>query len=361
MALALELAARGLGAVEPNPTVGAVIVRGGQELGRGWHGRFGGPHAEREALADAERAGRDVAGATMYVTLEPCSHHGKTPPCTDALIEAGIARVVVAMIDPDEQVAGRGAARLREAGIDVEVGLCEARARRLLGPYVKLRTRGRPWVICKWAQTGDGYLALPPGAGRWVSGEASRRKVHVLRGYCDGICVGVGTVLADDPLLTRRGGAGRQPTRIVLDSTLRTPPDCRLLASASAEAPVIVATTSGGPSGAPDRGAALRRAGAELLELPGCAEGVDVPALLEELGRRRWTRLLVEGGANVLGSVIGSGLADELWAFVAPATVANPPAELPRFDLAELRERLPLPPPIEERFGPDVLLRFVLT
>ena len=343
--------------------VGAVIVRDGREVARGWHGRFGGPHAEREALAAAKAAGRDVRGAAMYVTLEPCSHHGKTPPCTDALIEAGIARVVVAMVDPDEQVAGRGIRRLREAGVEVDVGLCEARARELLGPYIKLRTARRPWVICKWAQTADGYLALPAGQGRWVSGPESRRRAHELRSFCDGVCVGSGTVLADDPLLTNRSSSGRQPTRMVLDGRLRTPPDCRLIATAGEAQPVIVVTTSA--SAAADRARAdqLRRGGAELLELPAApgASGVDLPALLDELGRRQWTRLLVEGGGELLRSVVESHLADELWVFVAPRRVAGGAEGLPRLDIADLRESLNLPPASEGELGEDTLLRFRLT
>jgi len=363
MLLALELAGRGLGSVEPNPMVGAVIVREGAVIARGWHKRFGGPHAEREALAAAKAAGRGVRGATMYVTLEPCCHHGKTPPCTDALIEAGIARVVVAMIDPDEQVAGRGVRRLREAGVEVEVGLCEARARELLGPYIKLRTARRPWVICKWAQTADGYLALPEGQGRWISTAASRRKVHELRSHCDGVCVGSGTVLADDPLLTNRSGAGRQPARVVLDGRLRTPPDCRLIATAGEARPVIVATTSASAAAGRARADQLRRGGAEILELPAgpAGRGVDFPALLDELGRRQWTRLLVEGGAELLRRVVGSRLADELWVFVSPRRVAPGAEGLPRWDVADLPKRLDLPWPTEEALGEDTLLRFRLT
>ena len=360
MRRALELAARGLGSVEPNPMVGAVIVRDGQEIAAGWHRRFGGPHAEREALAAAREAGRDVHGATMYVTLEPCCHHGKTPPCTEAILQAGIARVVVAMTDPDERVAGRGLALLVEAGLAVEVGVCEAEARELLAAYVKLRTLARPWVVCKWAQTADGFLALPAGQGRWVSGEASRLRVHELRGICDGLCAGSGTVLADDPLLTNRSGRGRHPARVVLDGRLRTPPDSQVIVTARAELPVLVATTARAIAGEPARAESLRRAGVELLDLPAGpgGRGVDLPALLDELGRRRWTRVLIEGGAAVLRSVLEAGLADELWVFVSPRR-AGPNAEgLPRLDIAEFRERLVLSGVAEERLGPDVLLRF---
>ena len=363
MSRALALAARGLGLVEPNPMVGAVIVRAGRELACGWHGRFGGPHAEVEALAAASQAGTDVRGATMYVTLEPCSHHGKTPPCTDALIAAGIARVVAAMADPDPRVCGRGLRRLREAGVDVEVGLCEAAARELLAAYVKLRTLVRPWVICKWAQTADGCLALPPGEGRWVTGEASRRRVHELRSWCDGVCVGIGTLLADDPLLTNRSGAGRRPARVVLDATLRTPPDCRLVRTASDVEPVVVATTHRAAAERDEAADALRRAGVELIELPAAADGrgVDIAALLDELGRRQWTRLLVEGGAAVLRSVVLGGLADELWAFTAARHVGAAARHLPRFDVAQLEGDIALGEPTVERLGEDVLHRYTLS
>jgi len=362
MRRALELAARGQGRVEPNPPVGAVIVRGGEDVAAGWHGRFGGPHAEREALAAARRLGRDVAGATMYVTLEPCCHHGKTPPCTEAILDAGIARVVVAIVDPDERVAGRGIARLREAGVAVEVGTCEAEARALLAPYIKLRTRARPWVIGKWAQTADGYLALPPGEGRWISCEASRRRAHELRGLCDGICVGSGTLLADDPLLTNRSGVGRQPVRVVLDGRLRTPADCRLVRSADAAQPVIVATTKQALAARPAAAETLRRAGVEVLALPAGenGRGVAVPALLDELGRRQWTRLLIEGGAIVLRGVLDAGLADELWVFLAPRRLGPGRGDLAFLNLRDVEDRHRSWRGSQERCGQDTLRR-VLT
>jgi diaminohydroxyphosphoribosylaminopyrimidine deaminase/5-amino-6-(5-phosphoribosylamino)uracil reductase len=339
--------------------VGAVIVRDGREIASAWHRRFGGPHAEVAALAAARQARADCRGATLYVTLEPCCHHGKTPPCTEALIEAGIARVVAAMVDPDEHVSGRGIRRLREAGIEVEVGLCRAEALRLLAPYVKLRTAGRPWVICKWAQTADGWLSLPAGAGRWISGEPARQRAHELRSYCDGVCVGIGTLLADDPLLTNRSGSGRQPVRLVLDSRLRTPPDCRMIRTAGEGAAAVVATTAQAAAERPERAQALRRAGAEVLELAASADGVDFAGLLDELGRRQWTRLLVEGGAALLRHVIDSRLADELWVFVAPRRLGAA-EKLPRLDIAELRRRLRLEQPQEESVGPDRLLRLRL-
>ncbi|MCJ7543618.1 MAG: bifunctional diaminohydroxyphosphoribosylaminopyrimidine deaminase/5-amino-6-(5-phosphoribosylamino)uracil reductase RibD [Phycisphaerae bacterium] len=297
MTLALELAGRGRGAVEPNPMVGAVLARGQEELARGWHQRFGSPHAEVEALSSAAAAGVDSRGATMYVTLEPCCHHGKTPPCTEALIAAGLARVVVAIEDVDSHVAGRGIAALRAAGIEVAIGVCRDQTRRLLAPYIKLRTAHRPWVLCKWAQTAEGFLALPAGQGRWISSPASRQHGHRLRGLCQGVCVGVGTVLADDPLLTNRSGAGRAPLRIVLDATLRMPPACRLVATAS-QSPVLVATTPAAIAAQERVAQELTRAGVEVLALPPAAGSADRPrvdpgALLDELGRREHTYLLV--------------------------------------------------------------------
>jgi diaminohydroxyphosphoribosylaminopyrimidine deaminase/5-amino-6-(5-phosphoribosylamino)uracil reductase len=364
MSLALELAESGRGYVEPNPMVGAVIARDGLELSRGWHRAFGGPHAEVEAISAARAKGADVRGSTMYVTLEPCCHFGKTPPCTQAVIAAGIARLVAAMKDPDARVAGNGLAALRRAGIEVVEGVCELQARRLLAAYCKLRTTGQPWVTCKWAQTPSGLIALPPGAGRWISSQESRDYVHQLRGWHQGVCVGIGTVLADDPLLTNRSGAGRQPTRIVLDSSLRTPPDSRLIRTAR-ESAVIVATVAGAGARA-DR---LRRSGAEILELPSArgkvggeaASGVDLPALLEELGRRQFTRLLVEGGAKVLEAFTHSRLADELLVFVCPPAPQLDPAGLPRFDITALEKALGLPSPQKKTIGPDTLLRYVLS
>ncbi len=372
MQIALTCAAAGRGAVEPNPMVGAVIVREGEEIARGHHEQFGGPHAERVALTAAGEAGQDVRGATMYVTLEPCCHHGKTPPCTDAIIQAGISRVVVAMLDPDENVAGGGVGQLRLAGIDVTVGVCAEDVRHLLGPYIKLRTQGRPWVICKWAQTADGYLALPAGVGRWVSCAESRHDVHRLRGLCDGILVGVNTVLADDPLLTCRadpqnGNHVRQPVRVVLDSHLRTPPDSQLARTADLS-PVIIATTPAAMDLAEQRAIELSAKSVVILPIAEEAGRVAIPALLDELGSRQWTHLLVEGGPTVLDSVVRAGLADELMVYVSPQRVAgqdNLAAEdasaLPRYDIATVAQVGWLAPARREQFGDDTLLHYRIT
>jgi diaminohydroxyphosphoribosylaminopyrimidine deaminase/5-amino-6-(5-phosphoribosylamino)uracil reductase len=354
MRRALELARRGLGAVEPNPPVGAVLTAGGEEIACGWHHRFGGPHAEIEALRAAEQAGRDPRGATLYVTLEPCSHHGKTPPCTEAIVSAGVARVVAAMADPDPNVSGRGLDALRAAGVTVTVGVCREEAEELLAAYVKTRTLHRPWVICKWAQTTDGYLAVPDG--RWVSGAASRAEAHRLRGLCDGVLVGVGTVLADDPLLTNRSGRGRRPARVVLDAELRTPLESQLVQTAG-ETPVIVAATRRGLEQQEAAARALREHGVQVLPLSG--EGtVELEPLLDELGLRRWTRLLVEGGAKVLESFLSQALADEVLAFVAPRELGEEGKGLPKLDVADTRTRFDLEACGREAFGKDTLLRF---
>jgi diaminohydroxyphosphoribosylaminopyrimidine deaminase/5-amino-6-(5-phosphoribosylamino)uracil reductase len=321
MRRALELAGRGRGYVEPNPLVGAVVERDGHVVGEGWHERYGGPHAEVHALAAAGEAARS---ATLYVSLEPCCHQGKMPPCTDAVLRAGIRRVVAAMEDPFPAVAGQGAARLRAAGVEVEVGLCEAEARRLNAPYLKLLSSGRPWVHAKWAMTLDGKIATRTRDSRWISGKPSRHWVHELRGRVDAIVVGIGTVLADDPLLTARPPGPRTAARVVLDSHCRTPATSQLAVTAR-EVPTIIV----GAAVPPGRAAELRALGCEVLTLPGVDGRVDVGALLEELGRRRMTNVLVEGGAGVLGSLLDAGAIDEVHVFVAPSLAGGANALTP--------------------------------
>lgn len=326
MRRALELGAGGRGRVEPNPMVGAVLVRDGRVIGEGRHRRYGGPHAEVEALRACTE---DPRGATLYVTLEPCCHHGKTPPCTDAVIAAGVARVIYAVTDPFPKVAGGGRAALRAAGIEVRNGLLWEDAVRLNAAYFKLLATGRPYVIAKWAMTLDGKLAAASGDSKWISGEASRRRVHELRDRVDAVLIGVGTALADDPLLTARIPDGRHPRRIVLDSALRLPAESQLVRTAR-EVPLTVVCRSPAPE---PKAAALRAAGAEVLELPGVRPG-STPArgeggtpawdaLLAELGRRRITNLLVEGGPAVLTSLLEAGLADEAQVFVATKIIGG--------------------------------------
>jgi diaminohydroxyphosphoribosylaminopyrimidine deaminase/5-amino-6-(5-phosphoribosylamino)uracil reductase len=323
MRRALDLAERGRGYVEPNPLVGAVVVRDGQIVGEGWHEKFGYAHAEVNALAVAGDATR---GATLYVTLEPCCHHGKTPPCTDAILRAGVARVIAAIADPFPQVAGQGAALLRAAGVPVELGLCANLARRQNTPYLKLVTAGRPYVHAKWAMTLDGKIATRIGESQWISGEASRSIVHSLRGRMDGILVGIGTALADNPALTARPHGRRTATRVVLDSRARLPLESTLAATAR-EVPTIVVTTTAAP---PRSVEALHRLECEVFTVRADAEGRPaLMPLLEELGRRRWTNLLVEGGSAVLGSLLDARLIDEVHVFLAPKLMGGEAALTP--------------------------------
>ena len=322
MHYALALARRGQGWVEPNPLVGCVIVQDEQIIGEGRHQRFGGPHAEVEAIKAAGEAAR---GGTMYVTLEPCCHQGKTPPCTAAIIDAGIARVVVALPDPFPQVDGGGLRILREAGIDVEVGLLEQPARQLNAAYLKLVQTGRPWVIAKWAMTIDGKLATAASDSQWISNEASRRIVHQLRGRVDAIVVGSGTVAADDPLLTARPPGPRTATRIVLDSNASLASDSQLVQTA-ADAPVLVAAGSSASEGDVQR---LTQLGCEVLKLDANNRSESLAALLDKLGARRMTNVLVEGGATVLGAFHDAGAIDEVHAFIAPRIIGGAAAPSP--------------------------------
>jgi diaminohydroxyphosphoribosylaminopyrimidine deaminase / 5-amino-6-(5-phosphoribosylamino)uracil reductase len=310
MRLALLEAAKGLGSVEPNPMVGAVVVRDNQLVGAGYHKRFGGPHAEVNALNDA---GERARGATLYVTLEPCCHFGKTPPCTDAILAAGIARVVVAMRDPFAKVDGRGLSALGARGLQVETG-CEAVAARVLNaPYLKRVITGMPFVTAKWAMTLDGKTAAGSGDSRWISSDQSRTLVHELRGRMDAIVVGIATVESDDPLLTARPPGPRTPARVVLDSAGRLPLSSRL-AQTARDVLVIVATTERADLLKRDQ---LSELGCEVVSFPGCRR-VPVGPLLDELGRRGMTNVLVEGGGQVLGSFLDEGQVDAVDVFIAP-------------------------------------------
>ncbi len=324
MRRALELAQRGLGRVEPNPLVGAVIVNDQLEvLGEGWHQQFGGPHAEVHAL---EAAGEAARGATLFVTLEPCCHFGKTPPCSQAVIAAGIRKVIIGTTDPNPQVAEQGIAELRAAGIEFEVDFLKSNADALIAPFRRLMHDGRPWVIGKWAMTLDGKIASRSGSSQWISGEGSRKLVHELRGRVDAILVGSGTAMTDDPLLTARPPGPRTATRIVVDSHAKLPVGCQLLTTRD-QAPVLIAVIN---AAAADRVAALQQAGAEVMSLPADKAGrVSLPALLQELGRRRMTNVLVEGGGSLLGSLFDQNLLDEVYAFIAPKLIGGQQAPSP--------------------------------
>jgi len=318
MQAALALARRGLGNTWPNPAVGCVIVRDGRVVGRGWTQPGGRPHAETEAL---RRAGALARGATAYVTLEPCSHHGRTPPCCDALIAAGIARVVCALRDPDPRVDGRGFARLRNAGIEVLEGLLEAEAREGNAGFIRRIRQGRPLVTLKLATTLDGRIATATGESRWITGPEARREAHAMRARHDAILVGSGTAVADDPDLTTRlsGAAPVKSLRVIADARLRTPPTARVFATAR-EHPTLLATAPGHP---PARLAPYLETGAEVATVTRGHEGLKMASLLGALAQRGVTRLLAEGGAGIAAALLREGLVDRLAWFHAPAVMGG--------------------------------------
>lgn len=319
MAAALDLARRGLGRVWPNPAVGCVLVRQGRVVARGWTQPGGRPHAEAEAL---RRAGAGARGATAYVTLEPCSHHGRTPPCADALIAAGIARAVVAMEDPDPRVSGAGLARLREAGIKLDLGLGESEAGEInAGFFLRIRER-RPLITLKLAMTLDGRIATRTGESRWITGEAARARAHLLRARHDAVMVGSGTVLADDPLLNvRLPGLGRQsPLRIVLDGRMRLPLTSALVAGAR-QMPTWLVALGGGDR---HRRHAYEDSGVEVIEVPASGEGViDLKPMLQILAEKGLTRILAEGGARLAAALLREHLVDRLAIFRAPSLIGG--------------------------------------
>lgn len=314
---AVQLARRGEGFVEPNPMVGCVLVRDGRVIGEGYHRRFGGPHAEVEALRHCTQSPR---GATAYVSLEPCCHYDKTPPCTDALIAAGVARVVAPLMDADPRVAGGGFEVLRKAGIQVDVGALAAEAADVNAPFIKLVREHRPWVILKWAQSLDGKIATRTGDSKWITDETCRAHAHRTRGRVDAILVGVGTVLTDDPALTCRVGRPRRiATRIVLDTHLRTPLRAQVVHSARTT-PTWVFHASDAP---PRRARALQQAGCVLHRVKATRTGLSLPAILDVLGGRRMTNVLVEGGGRVLGQFFDQRLADEFYIYVAAVLIGG--------------------------------------
>jgi diaminohydroxyphosphoribosylaminopyrimidine deaminase/5-amino-6-(5-phosphoribosylamino)uracil reductase len=326
MARALRLAERGLNTTTPNPRVGCVLVRDGQVVGEGWHERAGEPHAEAHAL---RAAGERARGAVAYVSLEPCSHHGRTPPCCDALIEAGVARVVAAMEDPNPRVAGEGLARLRSAGIEVACGLMEPAARELNIGFVSRMRRGRPWLRLKAAASLDGKTALENGVSQWITGPDARRDAHAWRARCCAVLTGIGTVRDDDPRLTVRDVAcERQPLRVIVDSRLETPPNARILEGGNVL--IAAAVDDAGRAGA------LRESGAEIVLLPNPAGKVDLAALMQELGRRGVSELLAEAGFKLNGSLLREGLVDEFLLYLAPSLIGDAARGL--FDLPGLTD-----------------------
>ncbi len=359
MRRALDLARRGQGRVEPNPMVGCVLVQGGRMIAEGYHRRFGGPHAEVEAL---RRVDGTVRNLTAYVTLEPCSHFGKTPPCADALIRAGVRRVAVAMKDPFPEVAGRGIRRLRRAGIRVDVGLCRAEAALLNTPYLTLLTRQRPYVILKWAQSLDGRIATSTGDSRWISCAAARRIVHRLRARVDAILVGIGTVLADDPQLTARDvPLRRTAARLVLDTRLRLDPKSKL-ATTARQAPVVVFTSSPALRTRRTRARQLCEQGVTIRTCPLRNGSLSLPAVLQHLAAERLTNLLVEGGGRLLTAFLEAKLVDEVYAFVAPKLIGGASAATPFGGLGArtVSEAITAASARWSRVGPDALCRLRL-
>ena len=324
MARALQLAERGMWTTTPNPRVGCVLTRDGEVIGEGWHEKAGEPHAEVNAL---RAAGERVRGATAYVTLEPCSHHGRTPPCAEALVAAGVSRVVAAMSDPNPLVAGKGLAMLRAAGIEATSGLLENEARELNIGFVSRMTRGRPWLRLKAAASLDGKTALNNGVSQWITGPDARRDGHRWRARACAVLTGIGTVRDDDPqLLVRDVETTRQPLRVVVDSRLETPLSARILQGG----PVLVAVAVDDEK----RANLLRAAGAEVLLLPNAAGKVELKDLLEELGRRGINEVHAEAGFKLNGSLLREGLVDELLLYLAPCLIGHDASGL--FNLPEL-------------------------
>jgi diaminohydroxyphosphoribosylaminopyrimidine deaminase / 5-amino-6-(5-phosphoribosylamino)uracil reductase len=314
MARALQLAARGMFTTSPNPRVGCVLVQDGRVVGEGWHERAGGPHAEIVALG---QAGKSAQGATCYVTLEPCCHQGRTPPCTKALLKAGVGRVVASMLDPNPLVAGRGAAELSAGGISVLSGLLQVQALALNTGYVKRMRTGRPFVRCKLAMSLDGRTAMASGESQWITQQDARRDVQRLRARSSAILTGIGTVLTDDPAFTVRDvGVESQPARVVVDPHLSMPESARIL---SAPGRTVVATATRDE----DLAERLSRIGAEVVHIPGQGDAVDLAALLDYLGHQQANEVLLETGATLSGAMLRAGLIDEVVLYMAPILMGD--------------------------------------
>lgn len=355
MQRALEIAPRGIGRVEPNPAVGAVIVdHENRFIAEGFHQRFGDAHAEVNAIV---AAGGRTHGATLFVTLEPCSHHGKTPPCADAVIAAGFQRVVIGCQDPAPHVAGQGIARLRDAGLKVEVGVCEADAQALIAPFRKLMNDKLPWVHAKWAMTLDGKIASHTGHSKWISGEQSRAEVHRLRGRMDAIITGAGTVRADDPLLTARPPGPRTALRVVVDSCGSSiSAETRLLQTIG-DAPLLISVTEDHAES--DHMRSLAASGVEVHGAQGAGRSERVADLLLELGRRGCTNVLLESGAGLMGAFFDGDLVDEVHVFVAPKIVGGQTALSPvgGEGCPQIPAAASLTSVSIESFGADTLIR----
>lgn len=346
MGRALQLAREALGATAPNPAVGAVLVRDGMVIGEGWTRPAGGPHAEVVALADARAQGNDPSGATLYVTLEPCCHHGRTPPCTDALLAAGVARVVAGMEDPTPPMQGNGLRILREAGVEVRLGVRSRACADIVRGFTRTASHGLPMVTAKAAVSLDGHIATATGESQWITGPEARAHGHGLRAEHDAILVGSGTVAADDPALTCRTREGADPVPVVLDSDLRTPPSAALLRS-SRRAVIVCA-----------HDARERALDADIVRVARTPDGVDVEAALRALASRGLHRVLVEGGGRVHRSLFDRGLVDWLYLYVSGVVLPGGRPWLAGSPVTSLSVALRLGDPQLERLGDDVLLRW---
>ncbi|MGV6801289.1 MAG: bifunctional diaminohydroxyphosphoribosylaminopyrimidine deaminase/5-amino-6-(5-phosphoribosylamino)uracil reductase RibD [bacterium] len=356
MMRAIDLAKRAQGHTSPNPMVGCVIVRDGRIVGEGFHARPGAAHAEAAAL---RAAGADAKGATAYVTLEPCNHFGRTPPCAEALIKAGIAEVYFAVADPNPLAAG-GAETLRSAGVKVEQGLCAEEAHILVQYWLHHQRTARPYVIAKYAASLDGKIATRTGDSKWITSKAARLRAHDLRHACDALIVGVDTIIADNPSLTARphlpsGAAGAShPLRVILDSHGRTPPDAKIL-SATTPGRTLIATTSAMPM---IRQQAYQAQGAEILVLPAVNARPCVSSLLQALGRKDILSIMIEGGSKVLGAFFDAGLVDEVWAFIAPIIIGGPgPSPIAGHGIERIAEAASLNNITTETYDGTILLQ----
>ena len=330
MSLAVQAAKNGQGSVEPNPMVGCVIVANDQVIGLGWHEKFGGPHAEVNAIASVKADLKDeIAGATAYVSLEPCSHQGKTGPCCDALIAAEIGRVVIAVIDPNPKVSGQGIAKMQAAGIEVVTDLLTDEAEQILAPYLKRTRTGIPWVIAKWAMTIDGSIATASGDSQWISNEKSRKRVHSLRRRVDAVMVGIGTALADDPMLNPRPAGKRIVTRVIVDSAVRLPLDSKLVKTSN-EFPTLIAVDGDQAKEQADKIAALEASGCQVWQsAPGQTPNQRLLGLLKHLAGNGVTNLMVEGGGQILGALNDLSQIDEVHLFTGAKLLGGKNARTP--------------------------------